>query len=304
MENWENKLNHVDLPNASVQSHKEALRNKLQTTKPRSRMRASVVIASLVFVLVLTGLTVANPGWIKEIYVKVTAKELHFTSEDGRQVQIKTVEVEAPEGVVTEDMLKGDPTVQMSWTLDPADPRTKEILESGGGLQKMMHVEGEVTGELKEGQHEMKLIIERDGDTETYIMNGDTLKSPDVIKSLEMHNGVIQKTFTSLEGEPTIETTNVDGAPSGLAATFELGQNYPNPFNPTTQIPFELKEAAEVTLKVFDMTGREVATLVNGYQSAGSHSVAFDGSSLASGTYLYTLKSGDFQFSRTMVLVK
>lgn len=304
MENWENKLNSVSPPDGSVHSHKEALRTKLHSVKPRSRMRASALIASLVLVLGLTGLTVAKPGWIKEIYVKVTAKELHFTSEDGRQVQIKTVEVEAPEGVVTEDMLRGDPAAEMTWTLDPTDPRTKEILESGGGLQKMMRVEGEVSGELKEGQHEMKLIIEKNGDGETYILNGDTLTSPEVIKSIEMHNGIVQETFKSLEGEPTIETANADGAQSGLATAFELKQNYPNPFNPTTQIPYELKAAAEVTLKVFDLTGREVATLVNGYQSAGAHSVSFDGSGLASGTYLYTLKAGDFQLNRTMVLVK
>ena len=168
----------------------------------------------------------------------------------------------------------------------------------------MMHVEGEVTGELKEGQHEMKLIIERDGDSETYIMNGDTLTSPEVIKSLEMHNGVIQKTFTSLEGEPTIEAANADGAQSALAATFELKQNYPNPFNPTTQISFELKEAGNVMLRVYDLTGREVARLVDGPQSAGSHTVTFDGTGLASGTYLYNLGVDGIQQSRTMVLVK
>jgi len=86
---------------------------------------------------------------------------------------------------------------------------------------------------------------------------------------------------------------------------FALGQNYPNPFNPTTQIVFDLPKAGEVTLTVYDMTGRVVSTLVNGYKSAGRYDVTFDGSGLASGAYIYRLQAGrNFVQTKKLLLVK
>ncbi|MHB2154512.1 MXAN_6640 family putative metalloprotease [Calditrichota bacterium GD2] len=86
---------------------------------------------------------------------------------------------------------------------------------------------------------------------------------------------------------------------------FALKQNFPNPFNPVTQIQFDLPQAARVTLKVFDLSGHEVATLVNGYRSAGRYSVAFDGSHLASGMYIYRLTTDKgFAQSKKMMLIK
>ncbi len=89
-----------------------------------------------------------------------------------------------------------------------------------------------------------------------------------------------------------------------LPQNFQLQQNYPNPFNPSTSITFALPHAANITLKVFDVLGREVATLVNGYMTAGAHEVRFDASHLSSGVYLYTLTSGDFTQTKKMSLVK
>jgi hypothetical protein len=85
---------------------------------------------------------------------------------------------------------------------------------------------------------------------------------------------------------------------------FVLKQNYPNPFNPSTTIKYELPEAADVKLKVFDLLGREVSVLVNEIRSRGVHEVKFDGSSLASGVYVYKLRAGDFIQSRTMLLLR
>ncbi len=79
---------------------------------------------------------------------------------------------------------------------------------------------------------------------------------------------------------------------------------YPNPFNPTTTISFELRDAAEVTLQVFDLLGREVAVLVNGRRDAGTYSVAFDAASLASGLYLCQLRAGDFVADRKLIVLK
>ncbi|MCX6640915.1 MAG: C25 family cysteine peptidase [bacterium] len=85
---------------------------------------------------------------------------------------------------------------------------------------------------------------------------------------------------------------------------FSLGQNYPNPFNPLTTISFGLPEAAQVTLTIFDVMGREVATLVNGMRDAGIHNVTFDATGLASGIYLYRIEAGSFTAIHKMVLMK
>ena len=84
----------------------------------------------------------------------------------------------------------------------------------------------------------------------------------------------------------------------------DLFQNYPNPFNPVTKIKFETPNSGFVTLKVFDVFGREVVTLVNGYTQAGSQEVSFDASSFASGMYFYRLQAGEITRIRKMVFLK
>ena len=93
------------------------------------------------------------------------------------------------------------------------------------------------------------------------------------------------------------------GDPS-LVSSFELSQNYPNPFNPNTQIKYSIAERSNVTLKVYDVLGKEVATLVNTTREAGSYDVNFDASSLSSGLYIYTIQAGSFSESKKMMLLK
>jgi hypothetical protein len=97
--------------------------------------------------------------------------------------------------------------------------------------------------------------------------------------------------------------------PSGRSASvvpreYALYQNYPNPFNPTTEIRFDLPKAARVELKIFNSLGQQVATLLDENRVAGSHSVKWDGSGVASGVYIYQLKSGSYTDSKKMVLMK
>ncbi len=93
--------------------------------------------------------------------------------------------------------------------------------------------------------------------------------------------------------------------PAGGPTGYGLSQNYPNPFNPTTAISYELSANSFVTLKVYDVLGREVATLVNDEaQPSGTYEVRFDGSRLASGVYFYTLKAGTFSATKKLVVVK
>jgi hypothetical protein len=87
-------------------------------------------------------------------------------------------------------------------------------------------------------------------------------------------------------------------------AKFALEQNYPNPFNPATTIKFSIPEQSRVTLKIYDVLGREVSTLVNEVRNAGNHEVNFNASNLASGMYIYSIKAGDYNASRKMMLLK
>ncbi|MBK7230648.1 MAG: T9SS type A sorting domain-containing protein [Ignavibacteriales bacterium] len=85
---------------------------------------------------------------------------------------------------------------------------------------------------------------------------------------------------------------------------YELSQNYPNPFNPATKISWQSPVSSWQTLKVYNLLGKEVATLVNEFREAGSYSVNFDASNLPSGVYLYKLQVGDFTQTKKMTLVK
>ena len=89
-----------------------------------------------------------------------------------------------------------------------------------------------------------------------------------------------------------------------LNSSFVLSQNYPNPFNPTTNIGFRVANFGLVTLKIYDVLGKEVATLVNEYKSAGEYKVEFDASVLPSGVYFYQLKAGSFVETKKMVLLR
>ena len=92
--------------------------------------------------------------------------------------------------------------------------------------------------------------------------------------------------------------------PNPKITDYKLDQNYPNPFNPTTVINYQLPEAGWVSLKVYNVIGQEISTLVNNYEPAGSYNVLFDGSKLESGIYFYVLNAGKTTLTRKMVLIK
>jgi len=98
-------------------------------------------------------------------------------------------------------------------------------------------------------------------------------------------------------------TTAIDND-NAIPKEFSLSQNYPNPFNPETVIRYKVKATSHVTIKVFDMLGREVATLVNEEKSAGNHSIIFNGRNLASGVYLYKMQAGSFVETKKIIMIK
>lgn len=97
--------------------------------------------------------------------------------------------------------------------------------------------------------------------------------------------------------------TSVESSPS-LPKAFKLNQNYPNPFNPSTIISYSVPVNSFVTIKVYDIIGREVATLVNNNISAGNHKVTFDAADLSSGIYFYQIRAGNFVQTKKMILLK
>ncbi len=98
--------------------------------------------------------------------------------------------------------------------------------------------------------------------------------------------------------------TGISGTSEIIPDNYSLKQNYPNPFNPTTNINFSIPKSGLVTLKIYDMTGKEVATLVNEVKSAGSYLVGFNASNLPSGAYFYRVSSGNFVDTKKMMLIK
>jgi hypothetical protein len=112
--------------------------------------------------------------------------------------------------------------------------------------------------------------------------------------------------LVNLDGsQQTLGTVNATPAFDAYAVNeYALHQNYPNPFNPTTTITLDLAEAGFATLKVFNLLGQQVSTLVNQYLPRGSHVALFDGARLQSGVYIYKLDVNEFSAHRKMILMK
>jgi len=104
--------------------------------------------------------------------------------------------------------------------------------------------------------------------------------------------------------QTSIIPTGIRNEGSILPFKYELSQNYPNPFNPVTNIKFAIPKAGETSLKIFDATGREVMTMLNGYIEAGYYNAELDGSTLSSGIYFYQLISKKFNETKKMILIK
>jgi len=110
--------------------------------------------------------------------------------------------------------------------------------------------------------------------------------------------------------ESSISPVTIKISPStvGIKSTdpiaMNLYRNYPNPFNPMTNIPFAVSQPGKVTITVYDVLGRKVATLVNEEKSLGNHVIEFDGSNLASGLYYYRMEVNGYRYTKKMLLLK
>jgi len=171
-------------------------------------------------------------------------------------------------------------------------------------------------------EHVVKAMMNGDmGETtaSTHWMQGVTVRKnltyvipQDVIAGSCNVNVFVYKTGTDISSNYTIQqalsfpvpATSGIGNTSNFAAEYKLAQNYPNPFNPVTNIEFALPKDGNVSFKVYDMLGNEIAEVMNEFRKAGSYSVTFDGSKLASGIYYYKMESNNFSETKKMMLIK
>ncbi|MDX1430365.1 MAG: T9SS type A sorting domain-containing protein [Rhodothermales bacterium] len=132
-------------------------------------------------------------------------------------------------------------------------------------------------------------------------------ESKTVTFAIAMGNGLaeLEANMTGLENAYQAFVVSVDEpVDSTIPTEFALGQNYPNPFNPSTTISFSLPTAEDVKLRVFNVLGAHVETLVAGPRTAGRYEVAWDASRLASGIYFYRLEAGGYSASKSLVVLK
>ncbi|NHZ85596.1 MAG: T9SS type A sorting domain-containing protein, partial [Planctomycetia bacterium] len=119
-----------------------------------------------------------------------------------------------------------------------------------------------------------------------------------------VHNHLYTMALLNDVIEKTTSTVGVDDNLNPILKEFALYQNYPNPFNPSTDIKFNLPEVSTVKLDVFNISGERVATLLNKQENAGLHTVKFDASNLASGTYFFRIIAGEYQKTMKMILLR
>ncbi|MBZ0203072.1 MAG: T9SS type A sorting domain-containing protein [Ignavibacteria bacterium] len=130
-------------------------------------------------------------------------------------------------------------------------------------------------------------------DSGSVVLNGHFIKLP----NSKNPGG----TFTRPGNEPVEFGTD---SKHGLPLNFSISQNYPNPFNPSTKIDFSIPAASKVTIKVYDISGKETATLLNSNVESGYHTVDFNASNLSSGIYFYTILAGEYTRTMKMILTK
>jgi hypothetical protein len=128
----------------------------------------------------------------------------------------------------------------------------------------------------------------------------DSIKNYNALLTVFSNAGVKEIVLTGIGKNNAANVVDENFTP----IAFSLEQNFPNPFNPTTIISFKLPEKSNVDLKIYDVLGNDVATLLNGYKSAGSYEVEWNASNLPSGVYIYQLRAGTYTQIKKMMLLK
>ncbi len=186
-------------------------------------------------------------------------------------------------GIVSKFAVPGDPVTRIGWYEGDGwpswyDPGDRRYLLSSGPFNLAV------------------------GDTQEIVIAIMMAQGSDNINSISK----LKNTAVMLQNfyESNFTVTDVKGKDIKAPYEFALSQNYPNPFNPSTVISYQLAERSQITLKVFDILGREVATLINEEKPAGSYQIEWDARNFASGVYLYRLNAGAFGETKKLILLK
>ena len=149
----------------------------------------------------------------------------------------------------------------------------------------------------------LKLVVPdyRNGNIQTDTLDFDSFFAPNIgLVGQELRRGALSR--RSVLNEINL-ITDINVNENNLSE-FKLFQNYPNPFNPVTKIGFSIPKSEMVQIKIYDVLGKELKTILNEYKQAGVYEVEFDGNNLPSGVYLYIMISGSYSETKKMILLR
>lgn len=215
---------------------------------------------------------------------------LFTLSEDGTALDINAL----PESI-SEPL-----TLNIDYTGVSDSSRYKLAWESDFPADWQLFITDNQSGEVIDLSQQSELIFDVLGDAQKSTAEGQSIVKNRPISSIKLkRNG---NPRFSLQIVPNI-TVSIESS-QNLPSSVGLDQNYPNPFNPSTEIKFQLPQNSAVSLKVFDVLGREVATLIDGQVEAGFHQVTFNARNLSSGMYIYRLQTGNTVITKKLTLIK
>jgi hypothetical protein len=297
MKSMEDRLKQVDIPDISITSHRAQLKQRLATEKPpRHGMpyKRSLIVAALMVVVTISGISAIRPEWTLDL---ISSAKLIFekqiTNDDGSTTVVRAYQCTIPDcgasdsGRMTESVGPNGERALCKVMTITAD------VNSDHGMEKLLSGEP-MTIATSSDPKEMKIEVTDSG----VVMNGKLLVGSNAFDSGSI---AARKLLTCASGMDA-KTATVDQVP--VPEAMNLEQNYPNPFNPETTIRYAVQKDGDVSLKVYNIEGKEVATLATGYQTAGSYSARFNGKDLPSGTYMYRLTTAASTETRQMMLVK
>ena len=229
--------------------------------------------------------------------VRIEEDDLVLNNEDGvsKNIDFK---------IISADNKIGKTYSISNTLLNPSDTLScrinynKEFILSNSGVAKNYDLEVVYQDSIREDLFYHREILLSENTVHKIVPAWDSLN---IIKILidEDQNGTFED---SIFVENQI--TSVDYGNNFIPTNYELYQNFPNPFNPSTRISYSIPELSNVTLKVYDILGNEITTLVNEQKSPGHYTVQFNSKNLSSGIYFYTLQTGNYTATKKMILLK
>jgi len=217
--------------------------------------------------------------------------EFNSANANGGQLQYTLIESELPESMRPRNPAIDNNVLRLACNSISADKSSLPVISSKSGGLLIARMRLQTTAESFSVEDLQLKWITGESQFRTKVFAFSDGKNVDITADCD---------FETEDGSGIASSDNL----SELPTSYDLAQNFPNPFNPSTIIRYSLPEQAFVALKVYDISGREVKTLVDEMKSAGTYEVSFNSSGLSSGMYFYRINAGSFSKVMKMVLVK